>query len=86
MKIFLKFKFYLLVLFFSFVSTVNAQWDCDTGDCGGGIPPTPGGNTPGQGTGGQATPIDDYTIYLIGFAILIAITYFAVKKYKKSLI
>lgn len=74
MKIFLKFKFYLLVLFFSFVSTVNAEWDC--------IPPTP----PGQGTGSQATPIDDYTIYLIGFAILIAVTYFAVKKYKKSLI
>ena len=78
MKIFLKFKFYLLVLFFSFVSTVNAEWDC--------IPPTPGGNTPGQGTGSQATPIDDYTIYLIGFAILIAVTYYAVKKYKKSLI
>ena len=82
MKIFLKFKFYLLVLFFSFVSTVNAEWDCDTGDCGGGGNPP----TPGQGTGSQATPIDDYTIYLIGFAILIAVTYFAVKKYKKSLI
>ena len=45
-------------------------------------PEIPGTNGPGS----QATPIDDYTIYLIGFAILIGVAYFSVKKYKKSLI
>ncbi|MDH1602023.1 hypothetical protein [Empedobacter sp. GD03739] len=53
-------------------------------------PPTPG--TPGGGpwTSGAldepTTPIDEYTIYLIGLAVLIGVAYFAVKKYKKSLI
>lgn len=84
MKILLKSKLlYLLLFFFSISSTLKAQWDCDTEDCdgGGGTPPTPG-----QGLGNQATPIDEYTIYLIGFAIAVAVVYFAMNKYKKSLI
>lgn len=86
MKILLKSKLlYLLLFFFSISSTLKAQWDCDTEDCdggGGGTPPTP----PGQGTGNPATPIDEYTIYLIGFALAVAFLYFAMNKYKKSLI
>ncbi|MFV0155622.1 hypothetical protein OBK27_04545 [Empedobacter falsenii] len=83
MKTLLKSKLsYLLLFFFSINNTLQAQWDCD-GDCeGGGTPPTP----PGQGTGSPATPIDEYTIYLIGFAIAVAVVYFAMNKYKKSLI
>lgn len=81
MKTFLKSKFlFILILLFSAVNTIYAQdcpdpgWDCET-------PPTPG-----QGSGTQATPIDQYTIYLIGFAIAVAVVYFAMNKYKKSLI
>lgn len=82
MKTFLKSKFlFILILFFSTVNTIYAQ-GCDSGfDCDGGTPPTPG-----QGGGTQATPIDEYTIYLIGFAIAVAVVYFAMNKYKKSLI
>lgn len=85
MKTFLKSKFlFILILFFSTVNTIYAQ-GCDSGfDCDGGTPPTPSG--PGQGLGNQATPIDEYTIYLIGFAIAVAVVYFAMNKYKKSLI
>lgn len=32
------------------------------------------------------TPIDEYTIYLIGLAIVIAIVYYAINERKKSLI
>lgn len=81
MKTFLKSKFlFILILLFSAVNTIYAQdctdpgWDCET-------PPTPG-----QGSGTQATPIDQYTIYLIGFAIAVVVVYFAMNKYKKSLI
>ncbi|MFV0178482.1 hypothetical protein OBK28_02725 [Empedobacter falsenii] len=81
MKTFLKSKFlFILILLFSAVNTIYAQdcpdpdWDCET-------PPTPG-----EGTGSPATPIDEYTIYLIGFAIAVAVVYFAMNKYKKSLI
>lgn len=85
MKTLLKSKLsYLLLFFFSINNTLQAQWDCYTGDCdggGGGTPPTPG-----QGTGSPATSIDEYTIYLIGFAIAVAVVYFAMNKYKKSLI
>ncbi|MFV0200191.1 hypothetical protein OBJ99_04950 [Empedobacter falsenii] len=87
MKTFLKSKFlFILILFFSTVNTIYAQdcpdpsWGCDGGG-GGGTPPTPG-----QGLGNPATPIDQYTIYLIRFAIAVAVVYFAMNKYKKSLI
>ena len=88
MKTFLKSKFlFILILLFSAVNTIYAQ-DCPDpgwGDCE--TPPTPGTpGTPGQGTGNPATPIDEYTIYLIGFAIAVAVVYFAINKYKKSLI
>lgn len=53
-------------------------------------PPPPQATSGGIFTPGApdpaTTPIDEYTIYLVGFAILIAVSYFAVKKYKKSLI
>lgn len=55
-------------------------------------PPTPNAIGPPGGSGGpwtpgaQASPIDNYTIYLIGLAIVVAIVYFAMNKYKKSLI
>ena len=72
-------SFILLTIYtYSYADNVIVPEPCLTPDCGG-----HGSNgTPGA----QATPIDDYTIYLIGFAIIIAVTYFAVKKYKKSLI
>ena len=51
------------------------------------VPPPPTGGAGNTGTpGAQATPIDEYTIYLIGIAVLIAVAYFTVKKFKKSLI
>lgn len=83
MKTLLKSKFlFILILFFSTVNTIYAQ-DCPdpSWGCDGGTPPIPG-----QGSGTQATPIDQYTIYLIRFAIAVAVVYFAMNKYKKSLI
>ncbi len=70
-----------LFIFNVFALTTYAQ-GCDPlldPDCG---PPPPDTNTPGN----PATPIDEYTIYLIGFAIAVAVVYFAMNKYKKSLI
>ncbi|WP_298774819.1 hypothetical protein [uncultured Empedobacter sp.] len=69
-----------LFIFNVFALTIYAQ-DCDPDDpdCG---PPPPDTNAPGN----PATPIDEYTIYLIGFAIAVAVVYFAMNKYKKSLI
>ena len=32
------------------------------------------------------TPIDDYSIYLIGIALMVGVGYFIINKYKKSLI
>ncbi|MGV0925194.1 hypothetical protein [Empedobacter tilapiae] len=55
-------------------------------------PPTPNAIGPPGGSGGpwtpgsQASPIDNYAIYLIVLAIIVAIVYFAMNKYKKSLI
>lgn len=77
-----KLKFILCLIL---ITTFNlfAYADCLPGDdeC----PPTPGDPNTG-GPGSQATPIDEYTIYLIGFAIAVAVVYFAMNKYKKSLI
>ncbi|MDM1297938.1 hypothetical protein HXZ94_05435 [Empedobacter falsenii] len=71
-------SFILLTIYtYSYADNVVLPEPCPTGDCGSGSIGTPGA---------QASPIDEYTIYLVGFAILMAVTYFAVKKYKKSLI
>jgi hypothetical protein len=45
-------------------------------------PPAPGSDTPGA----YQTPIDDYSIYLIGIALMVGVGYFIINKYKKSLI
>ncbi|MFV0216464.1 hypothetical protein OBK16_03685 [Empedobacter falsenii] len=49
-------------------------------------PPVGGGSGDINTPGAPSTPIDEYTIYLIGFAIALAVVFFAVNKYKKSLI
>ncbi|MGV0921432.1 hypothetical protein ACTS94_13900 [Empedobacter falsenii] len=68
-------KFFSLLFLFVFTLFSYAQMEgCDT------CPPSP------EGDGTHTTPIDEYAIYLIGFAILIGVAYFSVKKYKKSLI
>ncbi|MBO6213774.1 hypothetical protein [Algoriella sp.] len=49
-------------------------------------PPVPSAAGPWTPGSQDETPIDEHTIYLIGFAILIGAIYFTAKKYKKSLI
>lgn len=69
-------KFFSLLFLFVFSIFGYSQMEgCDT------CPPNPN-----EGDGTHTTPIDEYTIYLIGFAIAVAVVYFAMNKYKKSLI
>ncbi|WP_334125940.1 hypothetical protein [Empedobacter brevis] len=49
-------------------------------------PNVPCPTCPVEGDGTLKTPIDEYTIYLIGLAIMLALVYFTINKYKKSLI